>query len=81
MGKWWLVTWVTYGSWLPGDPRGFKTWRRRRYIPAPQGKSYFGEPTYNPANYAEEHRIIREISDNPVVLSSQERAFALEAIA
>ena len=23
MGIGWLITWTTYGSWLPGDPRGF----------------------------------------------------------
>jgi REP element-mobilizing transposase RayT len=21
--RYWLLTWTTYGSWLPGDPRGF----------------------------------------------------------
>ncbi len=23
MDRYWLLTWTTYGSWLPGDPRGF----------------------------------------------------------
>ena len=23
MNRWWLLTWTTYGTWLPGDPRGF----------------------------------------------------------
>jgi REP element-mobilizing transposase RayT len=22
MARWWLLTWTTYGTWLPGDPRG-----------------------------------------------------------
>jgi hypothetical protein len=35
MDKYWLVTWVTYGSWLPGDPRGFRTFRGREYVPPP----------------------------------------------
>ena len=21
--RWWLLTWTTYGTWLPGDQRGF----------------------------------------------------------
>src|SRR5258708_5776120 len=25
MDRWWLLTWHTYGSWLPGDPRGSVT--------------------------------------------------------
>jgi hypothetical protein len=23
MDRFWLLTWTTYGSWLPGDRRGF----------------------------------------------------------
>jgi REP element-mobilizing transposase RayT len=23
MDRYWLLTWTTYGTWLPGDPRGF----------------------------------------------------------
>lgn len=23
MDRWWLLTWTTYGTWLPGDERGF----------------------------------------------------------
>jgi len=26
------VTWGTYGSWLPGDPRGFRTRRHRTHV-------------------------------------------------
>ena len=81
MGKWWLVTWVTYGSWLPGDPRGFKTWRARRYIPPPSGESHYGEPTYNPTEYAAEHRMAIAKCKCPVSLSTLERRAALGAIA
>jgi len=27
------VMWGTYGSWLPGDPRGFRTRKGRRQVP------------------------------------------------
>jgi hypothetical protein len=23
MDRFWLLTWTTYGTWLPGDERGF----------------------------------------------------------
>ncbi len=23
MDRYWLLTWTTYATWLPGDPRGF----------------------------------------------------------
>src|SRR5690242_5424728 len=29
MDRFWLLTWTTYGSWLPGDRRGSVTDRRR----------------------------------------------------
>lgn len=77
MGRWWLVTWVTYASWLPGDPRGFKTWRKRQYVPPPTGKSHFGEPTYRSEDYIEEHDQARAISGATVVLLSQERRLVL----
>ncbi len=38
------VTWSTYGSWLPGDPRGFRTRGHRLHVdgdyrnPPPKGK-------------------------------------------
>jgi len=38
------VIWSTYGSWLPGDPRGFRTKHHRRHVdgdyrnPPPPGK-------------------------------------------
>ena len=28
MDRFWLLTWTTYGSWLPGDQRGFVGWHR-----------------------------------------------------
>ena len=38
------ISWGTYGSWLPGDPRGFRTRRHREHVegnyrsPPPPGK-------------------------------------------
>lgn len=80
MGKWWLVTFGTYGQWLPGDPRGFKTWRGRRYIPPPEGKSHFGEPTYNPDDFRDEHERAQEMVQTPVSFSPEQRSIVAQAI-
>jgi hypothetical protein len=30
--RWCHVTITTYGNWLPGDPRGFRTWDHREHV-------------------------------------------------
>ena len=30
-----LITWTTYGSWLPGDSRGWRKWRSGQRLPQP----------------------------------------------
>jgi len=77
---WWLVTWTTYASWLPGDPRGFRMWRGREYIPPPKRYAKPGEPTYRPAPYRERHTMYKATSGAPVRLASAEQALLLPAI-
>lgn len=42
--RWWHCIGGTYGSWLPGDPRGYRTRRHRKHVdgdyrqPPPAGK-------------------------------------------
>jgi hypothetical protein len=42
--NWFHCICSTYGSWLPGDPRGFRTWQHRQHVdgdyrrPPPKGK-------------------------------------------
>jgi len=67
MTLWWLVTWRTYGSWLPGDPRGFRTWRRREYVPPPRDEAESGEPIYDPSAYKERYEEARERLTAPAV--------------
>lgn len=80
MDKWWLVTWTTYGTWLPGDPRGFRTWRGTEYVPPPRRYARLNESTYNRADYADKHANARELSDPAVVLTPVHQNVALSAI-
>ena len=78
--KWWLVTWNTYASWLPGDPRGFQTWRGREYVPPPARYAKTGERVYDPAVYAARHKQAKAISGDAVTLTRDERDVTLNAI-
>lgn len=80
MVKHWLVTWTTYGSWLSGDPRGFQTWRARRYVPPPKRYAKSDEPTYNPAAYRSEWELAKQVCPNAVRLTLQEQQLTLDAI-
>ncbi|MCH8828678.1 MAG: hypothetical protein IID45_03770 [Planctomycetes bacterium] len=80
MGKWWLVTFGTYGQWLPGDPRGFKTWRGHRYVPPTYGKNRFGEPTYDPDIFREEYQTAQRMVGDLVAFSMDHRRLVAYAI-
>jgi hypothetical protein len=77
MAKWWLISWTTYGTWLPGDERGYRTWRGRQYVPPPKRYANPGEPTYQ----AREHVAVRELAESiaeaPVYLSRNQIEIAL----
>jgi hypothetical protein len=77
---WWLVTWSTYGSWLPGDPRGFQTWRGKEYVPPPERYARPGEETYDPAKYAGRHQSAKATTGETVRLSVGQRTCVLEAV-
>ena len=78
----WLVTWTTFGSWLPGDPRGFQTWRGREYVPPPERYAKPGEPTYDPADYRVRHRLAeRSMTQGDVRLGPAEIVTAADALA
>lgn len=79
--RWWLVTWTTYGTWLPGDPRGFQTWRGREYVPPPQRYANPEEAIYQPEPYQELHQRSREVmTELPSTLAPAERKVAAEAM-
>jgi hypothetical protein len=80
MAKWWLVSWTTYGTWLPGDERGYCTWRKRTYVPPPKRYATLNEATYR----ADEHVVVRDaaaaICGDPVRFSAREKRIAFEAM-
>ena len=65
--RWWLVTFNTYGTWLPGDPRGFQTWRHRVHVPPPKRYARAGEPTYDPAPHRPRHAAAKRAMTQPAV--------------
>ncbi len=77
---WWLVTWSTYASWLPGDLRGFQTWRGREYVPPPKRFAKPGQATYDPGVYRERLEESQSKSGNRVLFSPQERTLIARAV-
>ena len=77
-GKHWLVTINTYGTWLPGDPRGFQTRHGREHVPPPTRFAKPGEPTYNASEYEGLYQHARRISGDAMLFDSpmQQRVLA-----
>lgn len=71
---------VDVGSWLPGDPRGFRTRRGREYVapPAPYAKD--GEPIYDPEHYRERYERAKVLAPNAVRLTTEELDLAKAAL-
>jgi hypothetical protein len=80
MSNWWLVSWTTYATWLPGDKRGFCTWHEREYIPPPTRFALQGEATYRAADFTHVHESAERISEEPVCLSAEQMQMALGAL-
>lgn len=78
--KWWFITWTTYGSWLPGDPRGFRTRDAKEYVPPPRRYAKPGEATYDSGEYADRHRRSLELSDSAVKFTDLQKKLVLDAI-
>lgn len=80
MSKWWLISWTTYGTWLPGDKRGYCTWRGKQYVPPPERYAKPGEATYQASEHTQVYDIAKFICDKPVYLTSNEMNIALAAM-
>jgi hypothetical protein len=80
MAKWWLVSWTTYGTWLPGDTRGYCTWRGRQYIAPPERYAKPGESKYVAAEHSATRQIAEALDVEPVHFSVAEKQTAIRAM-
>ncbi|MBS0207787.1 MAG: hypothetical protein JSS27_02435 [Planctomycetes bacterium] len=76
----WLVTWTTYGSWLPGDPRGFRTWRGREFIPPPPRYAEGGDRPFDPAEYRTRYLADKSRSLSTTRLTADQQQVAIDAV-
>lgn len=75
MRQWVHVTWGTYGTWLPGDPRGFHS----------RGHRIHSSGDYPHPPPVDQHRGLYEFSqrmlqESPVILDQEVREFLAGAI-
>jgi hypothetical protein len=80
MGKWWLVSWTTYGTWLPGDERGYCTWRKRTYVAPPKRYAKAGEATYRAADHVNVRELAESIAEAAVHFDVKQTKIAFDAM-
>ena len=80
MNQSWHITWNTYGTWLPGDPRGFQSWQGRKHVPPPKRYANGETETYNAADYKKRHEYSTSITGHPVRLTNDDRQDVLDAV-
>ena len=59
------ITWTTYGTWLPGDARGWVRW---------------GELGVKPADPEREHDAGKRMVESPVLLTEEQRALVEQTV-
>ncbi len=75
-----LISWTTYATWLPGDKRGYCTWRGKQYVPPPKRYAKPGEAIYRASEHTHVRDLAKSICDDPVYLTNNEMKIALAAI-
>lgn len=75
MRKWFHITFSMYGTWLPGDPRGFRTWKHKIH----SSGDYKRRPPKG------EHEALQRLTRStmraaPVTLTRQQRETCARAI-
>ena len=77
--RWYLITWTTHGSWLPGDPRGFRTYGHRVDIPPP--KRYAdSKDVYKPDDWKRLFEYHKRKCKEAVSLDKKQQAFVHKRI-
>lgn len=80
ISQWWLTTWTTYGTWLPGDPRGYCTRRKRVYVPPPARYAKPGEETCDAAKHAAKYEMAKRETEAPLVFRPAQRQLVRDAL-
>ena len=80
MGKAWIY-WHhcsvgTYGSWVPGDPRGFRTWRHKQHV-----EGDYKSPPAAGLHDIQHKRSEAAMKRDAVRLNTTERQIVAEALA
>lgn len=77
--RWYLLTWTTYGSWLPGDERGFRTYNRRLEVPPPERYAK-DESVYKPDKWRWLLDYCKQMSKGEVCLNEVQRNYVRKKI-
>ena len=73
-----LITWTTHNSWLPGDPRGFRTRKGKQYVPPPARYADGSSEVYDPKKYEGLYRF--HSGKDAVRLSEEQREVVAERV-
>ena len=73
-----LITWTTYGCWLPGDPRGFRTRGAKEFV-SPPARYSDGEP-YEPDKYKRLYEHCFSETKKPIYLNERQKQVAADAV-
>jgi hypothetical protein len=72
---WFHITWNTYGTWLPGDPRGFRSHNHRIH-----SSGTYKSPPPPGEHHLLHQRAKRELKREPIRLNAEQQRIALDAV-
>jgi REP element-mobilizing transposase RayT len=73
-----LITWTTHNSWLPGDPRGFRTRKGGKFVPPPARYADGASEVYDPKKYKGLYKF--HSGGKAVNLSEEQRRVAADTV-
>ncbi len=77
--RWFLITWTTHGSWLPGDARGFRTRRHKSNIPPPR-RYAANQNSYSPQDWRQLLEYSKRVGKGEVNLDATQQEFVRRRI-
>ena len=73
-----FITWTTYGSWMPGDSRGWRHWKKGAQQPQPRLEAWCKNQMKEKAVFLDEDH--RKIVDDVIYKHSSIRGWKLHAV-